>query len=427
MSLRKKIQPIVLGVMLTGATSSFADIHSVGFESGEHVAAGDNVTLSFAAGEPAKQGYKLHLPNGLQMSYGEIVSMGDFYEVLGKPISSPSFDAERQAAFIAAFNTMATNPASVAEMPKILKIIKAEQDAVNDGMKRGEKPEDVYARIVGDDDRQWNCATGGSCTSTWFLKPGRYLQLAKDDFDHFGANAVLAYYAGHQAALKTAIAAHAKKDTQQLELAYAMNAYAGHFLSDHFAAGHLRTPRVELPNSVTPRDVGSILVSDMHNEENQTGLHVHNLRGDHWIAYGDRYYFDEANKTNRLLLNEALQKSADEVFTAYQTGVMPTHDDALDIIPEPDEIKNLGTQDIAPLFYWDAAGKKLYRRNDVYNLYGRQWTAHWWGWSTALLLAKKNPLSVAQQAELMQGTSGEKALQDGLITDKNIVSLMQKK
>ena len=44
-----------------------------------------------------------------------------------------------------------------------------------------------------------------------------------------------------------------------------------------------------------------------------------NRRGDHeWVAYGDGTLFDERSKDNLRLAIEAVQKSVDQVFEAYE-------------------------------------------------------------------------------------------------------------
>lgn len=422
MTFSKKNLSCFLSLLFLIPFPSFAQDTILGFESSEHIIAGDNVKIFFSAGLPAKADYKLHLPNGLQMTYGQLISMPDFYGVVGTTISSGDTEEQHEANFIKVFNTLAQSPAAVSEEPKIMDIVKVEQDTVLDAIQRGEKPEVIFSKISMDNDRKWNCATGGGCDGSWFLKPGRYMNLARQDFDHFDRFALACYNAGHAVALKTAAAAHAAHDLKQLELAYAMNAFATHFLSDHFASGHLRIPRKQLPDMVTPRDVGSLLVSAMHAEENKASLHVHNARGEHWISYGDKYYFDAVNAPNRALMSEAMQKSADEIFAAYQTGTV-VHDDAVtNIIPEPDEVNNQGTQDIAPLFYWDAATNKLYRRKDVHNLYNREWTTDWWGWTTLIMIHAGHPLSLFEQAQLARSPLRNEAIQAGLITNKQLIN-----
>jgi hypothetical protein len=408
----------ILFLLLLIPTMSF----SSQYESSEHIAAGDQVKLFFSAEDPGQLGTQLLLPNGLKLTYGQIVSLGDFYGVVGKAISLGKTDADRRARFLAAFDTFARDPNAVTEMPKIFDVVKFEQDTISDAMKKGENLEEVYARIADDDNRQWNCVTGGGCDAkTWFLKPGRYLKLAKQDYDHFNANAWSVYQTGHQLALETAIAAHQTEDLQKLSLAYALNGFACHFLSDRFASGHIRTPRVELPANVTPSVIGSLLVSFMHSEENHFGLHMHNLRGDRWTAYGDRHYYDLNNKTNVNIMQDALQDSANEIFAAYKDGALPSSDPVSEAIPIPDEIGNAGTIDIAPLFYWDAASRILYRRMDTANPQDRHWTAHWLGWNTLIILARQHGVPASVQAQLVEAGYADEAIRYGLITDKNVL------
>jgi hypothetical protein len=73
-----------------------------------------------------------------------------------------------------------------------------------------------------------------------------YIELAKINYDHFGTNARLAYNAGHALAL-----AEASQGTiESLEQAYAINAFADHFLEDSFASGHMRVPREALSGGI---------------------------------------------------------------------------------------------------------------------------------------------------------------------------------
>lgn len=421
----KAIYRILFILCLFTPTFSFsADPSGLQYESSEHIAAGDQVKLYFSAEDPGQIGTPLSLPNGLKLTYGQIVSLGDFYGVVGKAISLGTSEADRRARFLAAFDTFARDPNAVTEMPKIFEIVQFEQDTISDAMKKGENLEDVYARISDDDNRQWNCVTGGGCDAkTWFLKPGRYLQLAKQDYDHFNVNAWTAYQTGHQLALETAMAAHQTEDLQQLSLAYALNGFASHFLSDRFASGHIRTPRMELPANVTPNVIGSLLVSFMHTEENHFGLHMHNLRGDHWLALGDRHYYDLNNKTNIKIIQEALQDSANEIFAAYKDGVIPSSDPVSDIIPIPDEVGNAGLIDISPLFYWDAASRTLYRRMDTANPEDRHWTSDWWGLSTFIMLAREHGIPAFEQAQLVKAGYADEAMKYGLITDSNVLAL----
>src|SRR5579885_861289 len=393
--------PLCLSVYLSHSTITFA-AGSPSFSSAEHVAIGNNINLYFDSDDPGHMATPLHMPNGLNLTYGDIVSLGDFYELVNQPISQGQSEAERRSRFLAAFSSFSLNTNAPTETTQILNVIYNEQKLLDDGIKRGEKPEDIYKSIGHENDRQFNCITGGGCSpSTWWLEPGRYLNLANMDYDHFGEHAWISYSTGHQLALEQAVVAHQTGDLKKLEMAYAMNAFACHFLTDRFSAGHIRTPRVELSEQITPGTVGSLLSSYMHGEENVNGLHVHNLNGDKWIAYGDKSYFSPQTSYHRNMIIATMQNSADQIFAAYQQGTTQVNDNVKDFIPLPDETGNAANLDISPLFYWDDTTKKLMRRSDMQNLNDRHWTDNWWGWSTLLELQKERGLSDEAQATLV--------------------------
>ncbi|MBV9575109.1 MAG: phospholipase [Gammaproteobacteria bacterium] len=393
------------------------------FSSAEHIAIGDDVVIKFSPDTPGQKSALLHLPNQLNLSYGTILALGDFYGTPGQPISAGNSENEKRARFLAAFNQFAVN--NPTDINQIVTIMQAEKKLIEDGLKNGESEESIYQKVGDDFDRQYNCVTGGSCVAkVWWTYAGRYLLLAKDDYDHFGDDAWAAYQTGHAIALEAAMHAHQTQDIQALQLAYALNAFAGHFLSDRFATGHIRTPRKLLPIYVSPTVVGDVLVNYMHNEENFYSLHVHNLQGDHWIAYGDKSYFTDKGATHRQQLLATLQVSADEIFSTYLTGIAPQNDIVSQLIPIPDEVANAANQDISPLFYWDKQTNQLLRREDIANLYDKHWTASWWGWSTLLALKKNQGISLLAQVALAQSTLHEKAVQEGLIPDVRVVDYL---
>ncbi len=405
---------------------SYSSNLPVKFEGSEHMTAGDKTKLFFSS-EEGSTGHLLHLPNGLALTYGQLIALGDFYGLPKEPIALGKSEKERTTRFHAAFNTLAMTEQTVAETNQILQVFNFEKNEIEEGMKRGEKPEDIYKRIEKETTIKFNCITGGGCDSNWWMNPGRYLELQKTNFDHFGKNALLAYQAGHQLALEEAIEAHHIHDLNKLEIAYAMDGFAAHFLTDRFASGHMRTPRVELFSHVTPSVVGSILSGYMHGEDNENGLHVHNLNRDQWIAYGDRFYFNDCNKENIERMQQVLQISVNEIFYAYENGTMPYENEIAKLIPEPNEIKNNSHLDISSLFYWDEPSYKLYRRTNLDNYFDKHWTTNWWGWSTLLLLAKRHGLTIENQANLVLSGYGEIALRDGLLTDKDISNYVRYK
>ncbi|CAD5199298.1 phospholipase [Pseudomonas sp. FEN] len=365
------------------------------FEGGEHTAIGDGVLLRFAKDAPAIPAWQveLHLTNGLALTYGQIVALGaDFYGIPERPIADGNTQADRQARFTASFNSLAVLPASREEAQQILQVMKTEINAANQAIRDGRQPHEAYDELGDSLSGEWNKITGGGSFASPLYPLGRYLKLAASNWDHFGEWALLAYQAGHAAALQQAVLAHASGADQDLELAYAMNAFADHFLTDLFSGGHLRVPRKQLADSVTPSDVGSLISRFMHDEDSKFGLKVSNDQGDQWNCHGDKRYFDTIDSSNRLRVKQAVQQSVDEVFAVFLSGsvVPPEAYAALRSVPDLKKLKN--SQDrlnFAPLFA--LKGNTVMRRNDVNNLNDRSQSDSWWGWSTYLLLKDYKP------------------------------------
>lgn len=373
------------------------------FEGAEHDSIGDNIVLFFPNQPPQRAGnVPLSLPNGLQPTYGQILSLGgDFYGIPDQPISDGVTSQDRVQRFTNAFNSLATAQGAVTEMPRIWNVMITEINQVNQALLSGQSPAAVYATLGDTLSSQWNVITGGGS----ILYPmGRYLELAANNWDHFGSHAVLAYTAGHTAALQQAVTAGSLSGQQQvpaLQLAYAMNAFADHFLSDLFSAGHLRTPRKELYGVTTPSLVGSVLSRWMHDEDNRWGLNVTNALGQSWRAYGDKRYFDTVDVANKNLVDFAVQESADEVFTAFSTGQVPAPNSysALQRIPNlqtvSDNTRAQALGNNSPMFA--NIGGSVSRREEVNNLNDYSWIPNGviFGWASltteGLLVATYNP------------------------------------
>lgn len=392
---------VVLGA-LSFSSLSYANEQNH-FSLSEYWTAGQKVSLQFNTEEPAKTDIPLHLKNSLTVTYADIISLGDLYGILGRPISHGIDEKQRQTRFKDVFKSFAKNPLAVHEVSELNAVIKKELQEVESGVRDGESAEEVYKRIGNDIGRQINCITGGGCTQYgWWLYPGRYLLLALEDFDHFTPNNIVAYTHGHQVALEQAIKAKYSGNRSDLEQAYAMEAFAAHYLSDQFTAGHLRTPKEELNQTITPAVLGSLLASYMQQEENKYGIHVRNASGMQWVVYGDTSYFNPLNQVNRNMLLSTLQQSADELFNTYYTGAVPEHFAALDMIPFAEPFYKEDNLDLAPMFYWDDKSKQLWRRVDLANPYDKHWTNSWWGWSTLVLLKNQYGISSTLQLSLTQ-------------------------
>jgi len=365
------------------------------FEGGEHTAIGDNTLLRFEAGQPGIPAHQspLPLPNGLSLTYGQVIALGgDFYGLPERPIADGANDAERIERFTQAFDSLARLPAAKAEAAQILAVMQEEIGAANQAIKDGRQPHEAYDALGDSLSARWNRITGGGSFASDLFPLGRYLKLAASNWDHFGPWALAAYQAGHAAALQQALKARASGEERDLQLAYAMNAFADHFLTDLFSAGHLRVPRKALADTVTPSDVGSLISRFMHDEDSKYGLAVRNAEGEQWRAYGDKRYFDSVDVANRRQVGRAVQRSADEVFQAFAEGHAPAAKDFAALRLAPDlraAEQDLVPGNFAPLYVQD--GKAVLRRKDVNDLNDRNRIGDWWGWSTYLLLKDYKP------------------------------------
>jgi hypothetical protein len=360
-----------------------------GFEGGEHTAIGDGTTLRFSRDDPGKHAreVRLHLDNGLALTYGQVIALGgDFYGIPGQPISDGKGPDECVQRFKNAFDSLARLDASREEAGKILEVMQREINAVNQAIKDGKQPHEAYDALGHSLDWEWNRITGGGLgpLCPW-LPLGRYMKLAEDNSDHFGEHALAAYRAGHTAALQQAVVACQTGQVQALEMAYAMNGFADHFLTDLFSAGHLRVPRKELAKLVT-YPMGSYISKSMHDEDSEFGLKVRNAEQTEWHAYGDKRFFDGVNADNRLQARHAVQASADEIFHTFCSGEVPSDFGALRYVPDLKYLNDSQNpaSNFSPLFKMD--GDKVLRRKDVKDRNDHNWTDAWWGWSTRLSL-----------------------------------------
>ena len=87
------------------ASAAFANNQSPPtFSLGEHAALGDEIRLAFAKNDAGQTKIAMQMPNGETLTYGQMITLGDFYAVNRKPISKAASEPERKARFIAAFN-----------------------------------------------------------------------------------------------------------------------------------------------------------------------------------------------------------------------------------------------------------------------------------------------------------------------------------
>ncbi len=356
------------------------------FEGGEHTAIGNNVVLRFSVSDVGTLAHQvpLEVQPGLSLTYGQILALaGDFYGVPDLPIAYGITPDDRKQRFHAAYGSLATG--SVAEARSILRIMQREIDEVNAALDRGEPPADVYKRLADGLNAAWNKATGGGGFFSDLIPLGRYLKLAWVNWDHFGDDAVLAYQAGHAVALEQAIAAHnsAIPTNAQAALvsAYAMNAFADHYLSDLFSAGHIRQPRREIYRTAESQFFANLCAKGMHDEESKYGVRVSSAEGGIWRAYGDKRYFDTVNIENKAMVERAVQASATEVYDAFRLGEAPTDPNkyaSLRFIPDlrqAQDYRNNPLKNFAAMFIW--SGDKVGRRDLINRLDDYTWDFLW--------------------------------------------------
>lgn len=168
---------------------------------------GEHVLTGLVNEAPITPAYQLDV-NGVKFSYGEIVSMGDFYE-----------DYDKMAG------------ASASELGKLKTLI--------DRSKRYYEGKVMQGRPVGTDptDDDWQGATNK-----------RYLKLAEDNFSHFAPSdsAYLSFTSTKTNNKKEWERYHSKAidvtrggNKTMIDKALAINAFGDHFLTDAFSAGHL--------------------------------------------------------------------------------------------------------------------------------------------------------------------------------------------
>jgi hypothetical protein len=358
------------------------------FALSEHASAVSGCKLRFPDKEEDAQ--SLLLPVGravgqdLALTYGQVIALGgDFYGDPDQPVCTA---ADPKAQFMSNFKTLGV---SGTEAKQILNIAnKYEFIPIEDRIKKGQAPSGAFSTIpwtlsglylMSDEDTAFDQATGAGISS--IISPGRYLKLAKTNFDHFGVDAMTCYRVGHILAQEMAIQAKKNNQPEDLKLAYAINAFADHFLTDLFAAGHMRTPRRQLSEYLYGFDVAAGFCSKlMHDEDNKFGLWVENARGDRWVAFGDARFRDRCSTANRIVMKKAIQQSMDDVWSAYVKGAVVCSDDQGEVFSYfPKIIKEIGDvktahnhrddqRNWAPLFFFDPGNKWMYLRDDMSNV-----------------------------------------------------------
>ncbi len=377
-------------------TERLLEKHPSGFANLEHRSIGNQIKLRMLIPPADTASTKLHLTNGLILSYGDIVMFaGDFFGHEAYPVSSCS-PGGRETCFLAQFDALATQgkpsdqhcSSPFVKTKKITQFMDALVEKMDQAQKEGQSITSYYAAHGDELNTSLNKLTCGGSFISDYIPFGQFLTLAEVNFDHFLPDAMTAYKAGHAVALQTAVKAYRKKvennniEAQQLlELAYAQNAFANHYLTDSFSAGHMRTPRRIIHNIVQlPAILKLLLANLMHDEDNRQGLHVVNAEGMAFKVYGDGYLYNDEASLQRFIMKEAMQRSADAVYQAFITGQTPKYYAELGLTPDISLIEQLNQT--APLFKYENG--QLLKRKKNHDVYDHQWTATWSGLITLL-------------------------------------------
>lgn len=219
-------------------------IRIANYEYAEHLHLGNTLKLNWHDGTSSLAKDRIiSLENGLNLTYGQINALGGDFFGSNEPICKGNGLEEQIKRFKEGYATLAVDPAGVQDAQKLVTLKDDEVQLFNKAAAEGKNPSTVYLEEVHSSRDNLIAALQG----IFGRKEKGYLGLALINFDHFGEDARQAYNAGHTAALRKAASS---RSPQALEIAYAMNGFADHFLEDSFASGHLRVPRQILHGSV---------------------------------------------------------------------------------------------------------------------------------------------------------------------------------
>lgn len=291
-----------------------------GFGSSEHMAIAKEVCL---------QGIERSavLQKGLTSVYfHHIVALaGDYYGVYGEAIAAGASEEEKKQRFLKAFGTL--EEAENNQIRSLLLLM--DQEFIQD--EHASLPHHCYSSQL------------NSRASKLEKIKGDIGKLLIDNSDHFYKQAEEAYFIGHDLARQEA--REARGDVAKLKRAYAIDAFACHFLTDLFASGHLRNQRLELENvllqmgfdSETAKKLAGVVTGAQHEKDGAEGLNVKNDRGDYWRAYGDGCFRTPKNWRNREKVVEATQRSVNEIYEAFKSPDQQSKSNMHELLPIPTE------------------------------------------------------------------------------------------
>jgi len=123
----------------------------------------------------------------------------------------------------------------------------------------------------------------------------------------------------------------------------------------------------------------------MHNEDNRNGLNVVNAEGSSWFAYGDGYLYKPEAQLQKTIMLDAMQRSADAIYSVYLTGAIPGVFSEMALFPDYEKIPQLN--DSSPLF--KVENGVLLKRVNHDNYHDTNWTRYWSGLYTLIRFTVK--------------------------------------
>ncbi|KAL5622317.1 hypothetical protein FOBRF1_001567 [Fusarium oxysporum] len=317
--------------------------NDIKFNFAEHKMMGEMLRLRWSPTETSSGMRELSLPNDVKLNYGEINGLGgDSFGGFTLVSNGDTFEQQCKL-FGEAFATLGHNSGAKQKVQKLPQTRQKEVEAVSKAVDEGESTFKAYkdllkpAKLGRIDLPGLSQDDVGDQAATAFADGPSYLRLAQINLDHFGQDAITAYNAGHYCAMRAAAEGN-------LELGYAMNAFADHYLGDCFASGHFQIPRRLLHGSNSGFEatwdalsgmlqsklsdgkllegamkvmVHDLLAMLMHNEDNALGITVKSKNGTKFTIWGDKQLFEPKNARYKEMMKLALQSSIDGVYEAF--------------------------------------------------------------------------------------------------------------
>ena len=205
---------------------------------------------------------KLRLPNGVRLSYNDILTLaGNFYGIEDSICDPKGNPADK---FIRAFNDLALQDPDVLQpqLDQLMAIMRIERNSVESVLGNGigdpsiptvldddltyNDPSDMYKKHGLWFTKQYDAILGGE----WGKKDGKVLKMGRHNLDHYQPYSLEVWRIGHELALARAKEAGIVYRTPgsgkielgfaMLEEAYSMSAYSCNYLVESFTAGHIR-------------------------------------------------------------------------------------------------------------------------------------------------------------------------------------------